>query len=345
MPVSNVTGVAAPLRRATGVLLALGALLALALLAALLLYPEFAFAQGLGGGGKPPTPFGLGGPPGAAAPSGVTGFLLAKQAEFYLALKSAVRAAKAGGHAFFLLAGLSFAYGVFHAAGPGHGKAVISSYILADGGTLRRGAALSLAAGVVQAMSAILLVSIVFLALNATSGTMDRVVNMVEIGAYGGIGLFGLYLAFVKGRRLVAALRGDAHAHDADCGCGDAHAPDPALLATGGDLRRAAVAVLSAGARPCSGAIIVLSFALAQGVFASGVGAVFAMGLGTALTVTLIAAIAVYGKRLAVRLAGARTQRAEVLLSGLELTAAMLVMLFGFALLTGYIESERLTAG
>lgn len=328
-------------------LMLFGGAIMLALLVALVLFPDIAFAQAFGAGPKA-TPFGLGGAAPAAAPSGITGYILSKQAEFYLALRQAVRAAKADGHAVYLLAGLSFAYGVFHAAGPGHGKAVISSYLLADGGTLKRGAALSLAAGMVQAVSAIALVSIVFAILNATSVTMDRVVNGVEIAAYGGIGLFGLYLAIVKGRKLFAAVRGGSgagHVHGDDCGCGDSHMPDPALLAPGMDLRRAAVAVVSAGARPCSGAILVLTFALAQGVFASGVIGVFAMGLGTAAMVTLIAAIAVYGKRLAVRLAGRQTRRAEILLAGVEVGAALLVMAFGFALLTGYVESERLLPG
>ena len=335
------------MRRAGMILLGLGAALLFALLVALVLYPDMAFAQGFGppgGGGPKATPFGLGG--GGAPPSGITGFILAKQSEFYRALVGAVRAAKKDGNATFLLAGLSFAYGVFHAAGPGHGKAVISSYLLADGGTLRRGAVLSLAAGMVQAVAAILFVGILALLLGATAVSMAQAMTVVEVAAYGGIGLFGLYLAIVKGRALVAAARGDVgHIHAADCDCGDSHAPDPALLAGQGGWKRAAVAVVSAGARPCSGAILVLTFALSQGVFLSGVAAAFAMGLGTAATVTAIAAIAVYGKRLAVRIAGRDTKWSTMARLGVELGAALLVMLFGFGLLTGYLESERLLPG
>lgn len=330
------------MRRVAGALLVVGAALIFALLLALVLYPDLVFAQGFGPPAAKPTPFGLGG--GAAQQtSGVAGFILAKQAEFYRALVQAVRAAKQDGHATFLLAGLSFAYGVFHAAGPGHGKAVISSYLLADGGTLKRGAVLSVAAGLVQAVAAILFVGILALVLNATAVSMAQAMTAVEVAAYGGIGVFGLYLAIVKGRALIAAVRGTPlHVHGADCGCGDSHAPDPALLTGQGGWRRAAVAVVSAGARPCSGAILVLTFALSQGVFMSGVAATFAMGLGTAAMVTAIAAIAVYGKRLAVRLAGRDDQRAIVLRIAVELGAALLVMFFGFALLTGYLESERL---
>lgn len=318
----------------------LPALLGLLVAAAALVLAGEALAQALGQAEKG-SPFGIGPAPEPAA-TGLTGYLLAKQAEFYLALKQAVRAAKTDGHAVWMLAGLSFAYGVFHAAGPGHGKAVISSYLLADGGTLKRGALLSLGAGLVQAASAILLVSIVFVTLRATSTVMTQVVDWVEITAFAGIGLFGLYLAFVKGRRLYAALRGE-HVHGP--GCGHGHAPDPVLLAPGGDLKRAGIAVLSAGARPCSGAILVLTLALAQGVFLAGIVGVIAMGLGTALMVTVIAALAVYAKRLAVRLAGRETRRADIVLGTVELAAALLVAVFGFALLTGYLESERMGLG
>ncbi|MEP9351549.1 nickel/cobalt transporter [Xanthobacter sp. KR7-225] len=306
---------------------------------------EPALAQALGPAPKA-TPFGLGGPAATPPPSGITAFIIAKQAEFYRSLVQAVRAAKADGHALWLLAGLSFAYGVFHAAGPGHGKAVISSYLLADGGTLKRGALLSLAAGMVQALAAILFVGILALVLRSTAVTMARAMDVVEIAAYSAIGAFGLYLAVVKGRAFLGAVTGRTagHAHGEDCGC-EGHMPDPALVAGQGGFRRAAVAVLSAGARPCSGAILVLTFALSQGVFMSGMAAAFAMGLGTALTVTAIAALAVYGKRLAVRIAAADTRWASIAMSGIELLAALLVMLFGLGLLTGYLQSERLLPG
>ena len=56
-----------------------------------------------------------------APPEGIVGWLLAKQSEFYRGLSGAIRAAKQDGSAVWTLFALSFAYGVFHAAGPGHG--------------------------------------------------------------------------------------------------------------------------------------------------------------------------------------------------------------------------------
>lgn len=325
-----------------------GPLLAALLIAVLLALDAHAgsvAAQALGQAGPKASPFGMGTP--GPAPSGFTGFILAKQSEFYRALIQAVRAAKADGNAVKVLAGLSFLYGIFHAAGPGHGKAVISSYLLADGGTLRRGIGLAFASALVQACAAILFVGVLAVLFGATAVSMARAMNMVEIAAYGGIALFGAWLAFTKGRSLFRLLRGDPadHVHGPDCGCVDKHAPDPHLLEGRGGWRRAAIAVVSAGARPCSGAILVLTFALAQSVPWSGVISVFAMGVGTAITVSAIAALSVYGKRMAVGLASLGGPRAALVTLAVELAAAFLVMGFGLALLTGYLASERLLPG
>ena len=138
-------------------------LIVLALIgAALVLGAADAFAQ---------NPFGApkGAPPPTPPPEGITGWLLAKQAEFYRLLSGAIRNAKTEGSAAWLLMGLSFAYGIFHAAGPGHGKAVISSYLVANDETWKRGIALSFASSLVQALVALLVVGIAAALLGATA--------------------------------------------------------------------------------------------------------------------------------------------------------------------------------
>lgn len=102
-------------------------------------------------------------------------------------------------------------------------------------------------------------------------------------------------------------------------------------------------AILTVGIRPCSGAILVLVFALAQGLFWAGVAATLLMGLGTAITVSAIAIIAVSAKGLASRMAAGRDGGGAILLRGIEFGAAALVLLFGTGLLLGYIAAERVT--
>lgn len=306
--------------------------------------------------------------------SGLIGWLLAKQSEFYRQMSSTIRAAKSDGSAVWTLLFISFAYGIFHAAGPGHGKAVIASYLVANRETARRGIALSFASALMQSLVAILIVGISAWILNATAKTMCKAEGAIEIASYGLIALFGLRLVWVKGRTFIRALQAaqpvpaiaglphdhdhghhhhhhdhshahDHHGHDHvhDEHCGHSHGPTPSELAGPGGWRRGLAAILTVGVRPCSGAILVLVFALAQGLFWAGIAATFLMGLGTAITVATIAVIAVSAKDIAFRLSGARDGGGALFMRGIEFGAAALVLLFGAGLLFGYIAAERTT--
>ena len=94
--------------------------------------------------------------------------------------------------------------------------------------------------------------------------------------------------------------------------------------------------------RPCSGAILVLVFALAQGLFWAGVASTFVMGLGTAVTVAIIATIAVGAKAWAKRFADSRSGYGMLAMRGIEAGAAVVIIAFGALLLTGYIVTERM---
>jgi ABC-type nickel/cobalt efflux system permease component RcnA len=291
---------------------------------------------------------------------GLAGYVLAKQAEFYRMLSGTIRAAKADGSAAYMLIGISFLYGIFHAAGPGHGKAVISSYLVANDETWKRGVILSFASALLQALTAVLLVAIAAALLGATAKAMGNAVRVIEIVSYGLIALIGLRLLWVKGKALLSLLRakpahphhhahhhGHDHAHhhdDPDDGhaWGHVHAPEPSELKGRGWFKRALAAIIAVGLRPCSGAILVLVFALAQGLFWLGIASTFAMGLGTAITVAAIATIAVAARGFAGRLAKSKAGAGMIVLRAVETAAALVIVLFGAALLTGYMVSERL---
>jgi nickel/cobalt exporter len=334
---------------------------------------------------------------------GIIGWLLTKQSEFYRAMSATIRAAKSDGSAVWTLLAISFAYGIFHAAGPGHGKAVISSYLVANEETAKRGIILSFVSALMQALVAVLIVGIGAWLLNVTAKTMCSTERWVEIASYGLIAAFGARLVWSKGRGFFRALRpslpaagaqlamahasasahshdhghdhhhhehhhghahAHAHAHTAhaeatasahahhehshhdhvhDEHCGHSHGPTPDQLAGPGGWARGLSAVFTVGIRPCSGAILVLVFALAQGMFWAGIAATFVLGLGTAITVATIAVIAVSAKGLAGRLAGGRDGSGALVMRGIEFGAAALVMLFGVGLLLGYVAAERVT--
>ena len=102
-------------------------------------------------------------------------------------------------------------------------------------------------------------------------------------------------------------------------------------------------AIFAVGIRPCSGAILVLVFALAQGLFWAGVAATFVMGLGTAITVATIAVIAVSAKDLARRLSAGREGGGALVMRGIEFGAAGWCCCSASGLLLGYIAAERVT--
>ena len=343
----------------------------------------------------PRNPFGV--PlPREALPSttGIGGMILAWQSAFYRDLTATLKAIGQNPAALWGLLALSFGYGVFHAAGPGHGKAVISSYVLANEVQLRRGIVLSFVSALLQGVTAVLVVGVGWYVLRGSSVSMTDASNWLEIVSFAMIAAFGAFLLVRKLWRMAsrprnvaglnfaaagsvlpsgglafstkgpttagrsAALRtrampqnlgggpimrpagglaADICTDDEDCDCGRAHMPDPkALGAEKLTLGSAISAVVAVGLRPCSGAIVVLTFGLLNGLYLGGVLSVFAMALGTAITVSAIAALAVYAKDVALRFGTAGGMRRGVL-DAVEILGALLVLLLGLALLGGAI--------
>ena len=287
-------------------------------------------------------PFGVGVREAAPSAGGLGGFILALQGQFYRMLQAGVAALKENGAAISSLLAVGFAYGVFHAAGPGHGKAVIAAYIVSDQRALAKAVGMSLAAALVQAIVAVALVSIVAALLRASAATMSEVTNTVEIVSFGAVCVLGIFLVWRKAGKLLASVpvhdhphihpHGHDHAHACDHSCGNVPLKE-AELARG--WKEMAGVVVAAGIRPCAGAIIVLVFALSQGLFAAGIAATFAMALGTALTTSAIAATAVFAKALAVRAAQGRGAYGVSVIAGVELLAAAFVLILGASLLAG----------
>ncbi len=349
---------------------------------------DSALAQGspfsgphLGGGGAPvPT-------------QGIVGWLFAKQAQFYRQFSGLIRAGKTDGTAVWSLFGVSFLYGIFHAAGPGHGKAVISSYLVANQETWVRGVVLSLASALLQAAVAVAVVGVAAAILNVRAATMNSAVNVIESVGYALIILIGVRLLWVKGRGFINALRpprhpvsevgaamtstppyhdhGQGHGghshhdHAEACQCHDhtahshdhghcdhdyhdrsawshAHAPEPEQLGGAGGWRRGLTAIVAVGLRPCSGAILVLVFAMAQGLFWVGAGSAVVMALGTFITVATIAILTVVARASVSRIASARSGYGTLAMRGVEAGAAAVITAFGVLLLCGYIVNERM---
>lgn len=298
------------------------------------------------GAGPPSADRSLTPPPGAqpGQPAGVVQrmgqWLMEKQALMHRELATAVRRFKTADpfSAALLLVAVSFAYGVLHAAGPGHGKAVISSYVLADGQTVRRGILLSFMAALIQAFSALVLVAVLILVLRSTGLQMKAMETWLETLSWGFVAVVGAWLLYYQLRSAFAPAHAHAHAHahggdhgnhghdhhhdhdsgnhhhhqhhqghdhHQDAGCEVcAHLPAPSQLKGDWSWKRAFALAFAVGIRPCTGAILVLVFAIGQGLWWAGVLSTLAMALGTAITVSALATMAVGSRELAKRLAG-----------------------------------------
>ncbi len=252
-------------------------------------------------------------------------WIKAKQRAFYGRMSASLSAMKRGSawSAALTLMALSFAYGILHAAGPGHGKAVVSAWLLANERQLRRGVMISFMAAFIQAVTAIVLVSVLLLSVSAAASTAKSMALALEAASYGLIALTGLWLIWQAIRprfaraAAVAALaevhvhhdhNHDLHHHDhdhgPDCGCGHAHMPSASDLDQPVGLWKALGIAFAVGIRPCTGGILVLLFSSALGLYWAGVAATLVMALGTAITVSTIACLAVKSRDVALRYSG-----------------------------------------
>lgn len=235
---------------------------------------------------------------------------------------------------------IAFVYGVLHAAGPGHGKLVVASYFLGRRARIVHGVTLAFGAAMIQAMAALLLVGIPVMALDMTRATALGGLRFLEAGSYGLMVVVGLLLLVRAARGTPCCSHGpgpnrheasgghDSHdPHHNGCGCDhreDRHAPGPASNPAGFRLLTLAV-----GCRPCSGAVLVLLFALANDIVPAGVAAVLAMAVGVALTTSATGLIGI-GTRFGLEaVLGAHPRWAALAGRGLALAGALLITLIG----------------
>jgi nickel/cobalt transporter (NicO) family protein len=265
----------------------------------------------------------------------------------------------------FTLAGLSFLYGILHAVGPGHGKTIISSYVVANEKTVRRGILISFIASAFQAFTAVALVGVLLIGLGASGLQVNAWSSQLESVSYALIALVGLYLLWTQIVRLWRRRFGDDQAAEAGHGHGEHgrdhhhhdhhdhhhhhhaggeacdHIVDARQLAGPMSWRKVIAVVFSVGIRPCTGAILVLVFALTQGLFWAGVAATFAMAFGTAITVAALATLALGSRELALKLGGANAAWANAVWTTCAIGGAVIIFLFGLLLFLASLGPAR----
>jgi nickel/cobalt transporter (NicO) family protein len=275
-----------------------------------------------------------------------------KQQVFSSTMRNALGKLKTDGSttAAWTLLSFGLAYGIFHAAGPGHGKVVISSWLLATENDLKRGLLVAFLSSMFQALTAILLVSGLFLIVASVGSVVRDVVGYMEQASYAMICALGLYLIYTatrgwfKKRNVFTQTTSkpfnfeivnlhNAHIHDEHCGHN--HAPEPNDLRGDWSFKKALSLSFAIGLRPCTGAIAVLLAANTIGLYWAGIASTLAMGFGVFLTVSIIAAITVYGKDFALKLAARDNQRLGTIVNLLRLGGGAVVAFMGAIMFLG----------
>ncbi|WP_207264250.1 DUF1007 family protein [Desulfovibrio sp. Huiquan2017] len=230
------------------------------------------------------------------------------------------------GPALWMFLGLSFVYGVIHAVGPGHGKAVVCSWFLSHPGSLWSGALMGNAITFVHMGSAALAVGAAYLLFSSGMGGFAAASRAIQPASYGLLALMGLFLLTkaVLDLRKGGLLAAHTCAHD-----------EP----EGEDLRSILAVSFVTGLIPCPGAAVILAFAIGLNIFWTGVAALVIMAMGMGLTTTLFAWFAVSARKAALALSGRNRRLFNTIHAGLSLCGAAAICLFGTALLIGSLTA------
>lgn len=303
---------------------------------------------------------------GSLAPLG--DWAAAHQRDFQNRIAGSLRALRAGEPgAIMALMLVCFAYGFFHAIGPGHGKILVGGYGLARKTPWLRLGGVALLSSLGQAVTAIVLVygtiSLLQLGRDSLIGVAEKTMAPLS---YGAIAAIGLWLLLRGARKLWRATgvgsqgghdlggstepmsghghaRSHSHSHSHDhnhdhgasevCSdCGHRHGPSLEEVSGLQTWREAMVLIAGIAVRPCTGALFVLVITWQMGIALAGIAGAFAMALGTAL-VTITVGLAALGLRGGALAIFARSGRAAQMVPILEIGAGFLVVLVASGLL------------
>ncbi len=266
-------------------------------------------------------------PPAAAAQPAPSGNILAPvgralldfQREANRTISQQMRAIRDGRTTAPLLLGLllAFAYGVIHAAGPGHGKLVVMTYFLSRDARIGRGLLMGAQIAVMHVLSAIVVVVFADFLLRKGFGGAPSEVPVVRIASYGLILAIGLAMLWRAARRAMQPAHGHHHHHDHACGCGARH-DEGGLLSFG------------VGLVPCTGSVLILLYAMANGILPAGLMLVATIALGMALTMGGLGLLSVLARRfVADRLSGGSGRLA----AAVDIAGSVAIVLLGGTLL------------
>ncbi len=289
------------------------------------------------------------------------------QRTLHTLLTQAIRSVEHGqGNASWSLAAASLVYGILHAAGPGHGKAVIATYLGSNPVLIRRGLVLSLLGALLQGLTAIVIVEAGRRLLGMSLPDIMRLSTSLENVSFAFVSLLGAMILLRGAFAFYRHVRDTRTAHDSSketetiipskeslfsgggkmqpycASCGVSHGPARHHIDRPLAFRSATIAVLSIGLRPCTGALMILMVAYSLNLRWAGIGAVLAMSLGTALAVAALAAATIHARDGILGLltgTGKRAKYLPILFALASVVCGLLLLLLGISMLTQGVQS------
>ncbi|MCL9782262.1 nickel/cobalt transporter [Vibrio sp. S4M6] len=270
------------------------------------------------------------------------------------------------------LAGFSFLYGALHSIGPGHGKMIVTTYLATHPTKVKVSLVLTILSAFLQAIVAIVLVSVLLMLFNSTMREVNSEANRFMSLSFYAMAILGAIIVYRSTKQLwqrfkikvqtadlavengpfqsFSKLDNDSevglspvqsvskthvHQHDENghCGCGHTHFASAEDINNASSLREYIGIIVSIGIRPCTGAILALLFANVVGAYWLGVISAFVMSIGTALTTSTIALMTISGKKVVAKYLGASTHSTSTGAVILQLLGGTLLVLFGLLLM------------
>jgi ABC-type nickel/cobalt efflux system permease component RcnA len=233
-----------------------------------------------------------------------------------------MRAIRDGRSRWALMAGLGFAflYGVLHALGPGHGKVVVASYFLSRQARIWRGLLMGLQIAVTHVVSALGLLWLADVSLRTVLGGSPAAMRGVQLVSYGTTAAIGMAM-------LVRAVQRSVSRHGTGLQRGDDHHAHGA--------KQLGLVSFCVGLVPCTGALLVMLFALANDMVFAGTMMVIAIAVGMAVTMSALGVLSILARSAVlsrVELAG-RTHLAVT--HALEYAGALIILTVSSILFVG----------
>jgi len=206
---------------------------------------------------------------------------------------------------------ISIVYGAFHALGPGHGKVIISSYILRENISIRQTVLLSAIVAVTHVFSALILGVIFGLISNL------RIIENQETTRRFSMLLSGILIIIIGAYLTVRSIK------HKECSCAeiqtDNKTPRWRLLLLG----------FSAGIVPCPVSLAIVIFGIYIQAFHFVLIAIIGISLGTAVTIFVLAFFVIKIKKGALNITEKRSKKAARIQRYLEYASSGFIIFFG----------------